>query len=78
MDHVASEDPPGTFANFLLLDCPFLNFTDGHLHERLGQELEVWWLFRLSRGAVAWPWMAFAVIGECRPTVPGGVDSQAF
>ena len=32
-------------------------------------------LFRVSRGRAVWHWMALAVIGGCRPTVPGGVDS---
>ncbi|MGO9102221.1 MAG: DUF4236 domain-containing protein [Mycobacterium sp.] len=35
-------------------------------------------LFRLSRGGAVWHWMALAVIGGCRPTVPGGVDSLVF
>jgi hypothetical protein len=36
------------------------------------------WLFRVSRGGAVWNWMALAVIGGCRPTVPGGVDSLVF
>ena len=35
-------------------------------------------LFRVSRGGAVWHWMALAVIGGCRPTVPGGVDSLVF
>jgi hypothetical protein len=35
-------------------------------------------LFRVSRGGAVWNWMALAVIGGCRPTVPGGVDSLVF
>ena len=31
------------------------------------------WLFRFSRGGAGWFWVALAVIGECRPTVRGGV-----
>ena len=34
-------------------------------------------LIRLNRGAAVWFWMALAVIGGCRPTVLGGVDSRA-
>jgi hypothetical protein len=36
------------------------------------------WLCRVSRGGAVWRWMALAVIGGCRPTVPGGVDSLVF
>jgi hypothetical protein len=35
-------------------------------------------LFRVNRGAVVWCWMTLAVIGGCRPTVRGGVDSRVF
>jgi len=35
-------------------------------------------LFRVNRGAAVWCWMALAVIGGCRPTVLGGVDSRGF
>ncbi len=38
---------------------------------------EVIWLIRVNRGAAVWFWMALAVIGGCRPTVLGGVDSRA-
>lgn len=34
-------------------------------------------LIRVNRGAAVWCWMALAVIGGCRPTVLGGVDSRA-
>jgi hypothetical protein len=34
-------------------------------------------LIRVNRGAAVWFWMALAVIGGCRPTVLGGVDSRA-
>jgi hypothetical protein len=37
----------------------------------------VYWLIRVNRGAAVWFWMALAVIGGCRPTVLGGVDSRA-
>ena len=33
-------------------------------------------LIRVNRGAAVWCWMALAVIGGCRPTVRGGVDSR--
>lgn len=35
-------------------------------------------LFRVSRGGAVWSWVAAAVIGGCRPTVPGGVDCLVF
>jgi hypothetical protein len=45
---------------------------------RQAQARGVSWLFRLSRGGAVWHWVALAVIGGCRPTVPGGVDSLVF
>jgi len=45
---------------------------------RAGASGKVYWLFRVSRGGAVWNWMALAVIGGCRPTVPGGVDSLVF
>ena len=39
---------------------------------------QVMGLFRVNRGAAVWCWMALAVIGGCRPTVLGGVDSRGF
>ena len=55
-----------TFVNESLQQIETL-FDDGH-----------WGLFRVSGGAIVWPWMALAVIGGCMPTVLGGVDCPVF
>lgn len=55
--------------------------TEGNKLLASGQELDAvcrhFGLIGVSRGG-AWFWMALAVIGGCRPTVRGGVDSRGF
>jgi hypothetical protein len=75
--------------SIILLDEPELHLNPSllqgfaafyHRHLGVAQGNQIWMvtrLIRLSRGAAVWFWMALAVIGGCRPTVLGGVDSQA-
>jgi hypothetical protein len=42
-------------------------------HEQLNKEIR---LIPLNRATANWCWMALAVILECMPTVPGGIDSR--